>query len=457
MYNGKSKVLVVDDDPRARDTLINVLSSENYITFPAEDGESAIEMVKNNDINLVLLDLMLPDLNGIDVLKSIKELKPALPVIMISGLAQIQDAVQATKHGAYDFLEKSSFDKDKFLTLIRNALEKERMERQITLLKDEILKRYQMIGGASQNMAKVFDLIEKSAPTRASVLITGESGVGKELVARAIHNRSERKDNPFIKINCAAMPDTLLESELFGFEKGAFTDAKAQKKGKLEIADGGTLFLDEVGDMSLSAQAKLLRFLQEGEFERLGSTNTFKVDVRVITATNKNLRQEIQEQRFREDLYYRLNVINIFVPSLRDRKDDIPALADFFIADICEAQGIPQKSLTQDAVEFLQNQQWKGNIRELRNVIERAVILIKNIEINASDLSKVNEDGACEMKQEHKTLRDARDDFERRYILQLLSKHNWNMTKTAEILQIDRAHLYRKLKELNIEENRRKH
>jgi two-component system nitrogen regulation response regulator NtrX len=450
----KSSILVVDDDPRARDTLINILSQANYITVPAEDGETALEMVKNNDLNLVLLDLMLPGINGIEALKKIKEIKPNLPVIMISGLAQIKDAVEAKKIGAYDFLEKSSFDRDKFLTLIRNALEREYLERKVILLKEEVLKRYQMIG-VSQAMSKVFNLVEDAAPKKVSILITGESGVGKELVARAIHNRSDRKDNSFVKINCAAMPDTLLESELFGYEKGAFTDAKTQKKGKLEIADNGTLFLDEIGDMSLPAQAKLLRFLQEGEFERLGSTMTTKVDVRIIAATNKKLEKEISEQKFREDLLYRLNVINIYVPRLRERKEDIPELANYFISEACAEYGVSVKTLTPDAIEFLKNQYWKGNIRELKNVMERVVILIKSSEINSSNLVRVMEIDEKDIRFIEKPLRDARDDFEREYILKLLTRHNWNMTKTAETLQIDRAHLYRKMKELNIEEKQK--
>jgi two-component system nitrogen regulation response regulator NtrX len=448
----KCKVLVVDDDPRARDILINIISQEGYIAFPAEDGHSALEMIKNNGINLVLLDLMLPDMSGIEVLKELKVIKPALPVIMISGLAQIKDAVEATKIGAYDFLEKSSFDKDKFLTIIRNALEKERMEKEIILLKEEILKRYQMIG-ISQAMSKVFDLIEKTAPTKASILITGESGVGKELVARAIHLRSDRKDNSFVKINCAAMPDTLLESELFGYEKGAFTDAKTQKQGKLEVANNGTLFLDEVADMSLPAQAKLLRFLQEGEFERLGSTKTIKVDVRVIAASNKNLDKEIAEKNFRDDLLYRLNVINIYVPPLRERKDDIAELAMYFLKSACEENGVASKLLTKDAVAFLENQYWKGNIRELKNAMERTSILIKTNEINAADLKKVLEITNDDLKIIEKPLRDARDDFEKEYIYKILKRNDWNLTKTAQVLDIDRTHLYRIMKQLGIKDS----
>ncbi len=348
MRNGKKeRILIIDDDERWRDMLADILS-EYYEILQAKDGEEGIAKVKENDLHLVLLDLILPDINGIEVLKEIVKEKPSLPVIMISGYGSIKDAVTATKIGAYDFLEKPS-DREKILLTVRNALEKERMRREIIVLREEVFKKYEMIS-ASKAMAKVFDLIENTAPKKVSVLITGESGVGKELVARAIHNRSDRKDSPFIKINCAAMPDTLLESELFGYEKGAFTDAKTQKKGKLEIADNGTLFLDEIGDMSLPAQAKLLRFLQEGEFERLGSTMTIKVDVRIIAATNKKLEKEISEQKFREDLLYRLNVINIYVPPLRDRKEDIPELANYFIKIACDEYGVLEKIITADAI-----------------------------------------------------------------------------------------------------------
>ncbi|MEO0125152.1 MAG: sigma-54 dependent transcriptional regulator, partial [candidate division WOR-3 bacterium] len=276
-------------------------------------------------------------------------------------------------------------------------------------------------------------------------------GVGKELVARAIHNRSERKDKPFVKINCAAIPEGLIESELFGYEKGAFTDAKMQKKGKLELADGGTLFLDEIGDMSLSTQAKLLRVLEEGEFERLGSIDILKVDVRVIAATNKNLEKEMAGGKFREDLFYRLNVISIHIPPLRERKEDIPVLADYFLSVACEENGIPKKTLASDAIEFLKSQTWKGNCRELKNLIERAAILIRTSEISFKDLIKVMETGyGPKASDVEKSLREARDEFERRYILELLSKYNGNLTKTAEVLKIHRAHLFRLMKRLGI-------
>jgi two-component system, NtrC family, nitrogen regulation response regulator NtrX len=443
------RILVVDDDARARKTLIDLLAGENYSALPAEDGETAIKLIKEDNLNIVLLDLVLPDINGIEVLKQIKKTKPAIPVIIISGFGTIKDAVAATKEGAYDFLEKSNFDKNKFILLIKRAAEKERIEKQVTILREELLKKYQMVG-ISESMHRVFELIEDTAPKKVSILITGESGVGKELVARAIHNRSERRDKPFIKINCAAIPKELIESELFGFEKGAFTDAKEPKKGKLEIANEGTLFFDEIGDMGISAQAKLLRFLQEGEFEHLGSNRTIKVDVRIVAATNKNLEREISENNFREDLFYRLNVVHINIQPLRERLEDIAVLADYFLNTLCDEYGVPKKSLTADAIDFLKHQDWKGNIRELRNAIERSVILIRSIKINSSDLTKVMEIGDTKVKSDSKSLKDAREDFERDYIIKILNKYNWNFSQAAQILDIDRAHLYRKMKQLKI-------
>jgi two-component system nitrogen regulation response regulator NtrX len=446
----KSRILIVDDDPRARDILISILAQENYLVVSAEDGETAIKRVIENDLNLVLLDLMLPGINGIEVLKKIKEIKPTIPVIMISGLAQIKDAVEATKIGAYDFLEKSSFDKDKFLTLIRNALGYERMEREITLLKEEALKKYQMVG-FSEPMQKIFSLIDEISHSDATVLITGESGVGKELVARAIHNKSKRKESSFVKINCAAMPDTLIESELFGYEKGAFTGAVAQKKGKLENAHNGTLFLDEIGDLSLSAQAKLLRFIQEGEFERVGGAQTIKVDVRIITATNKNLKDEIINNNFREDQFYRLNVINIYVPPLRERKEEISALADYFLEKYCDENGVPKKYMTIEAIEFLKSLEWKGNVRELENLIERTSILVKAQEIKPQDLIHITQEKSRPVLPDKKTLKDATDEFQKAFILTILADNDGNKAKTAEVLDIERAHLYRKLKDLGID------
>jgi two-component system, NtrC family, nitrogen regulation response regulator NtrX len=383
----RNRILIIDDEEADRNAIFQILKPENYDVIFAENGLEGIKKVKENDWNCVLLDMVLPDINGLEVLKEIIKLKPSIPVIMLSKFGTIQNAVVATKIGAYDWLEKSG-DKETILITVRNALEKDRLQKEIALLKEEGLKRYQMIG-ISKPIQKIYRFIESIAKTNTNVLITGESGVGKELVARAVHNKSLRQTRPFIKINCAAIPETLIESELFGHEKGAFTDAQAQKKGKLEIAHTGTLFLDEVGDLGIAAQAKLLRFLQEGEFERLGENKTIKVDVRVIAATNKNLLKEIDQKNFREDLYYRLNVLSIYVPPLRERKDDIPILADYFLEKHCAENGISKKRLTPDAVKFLQTLPWKGNIRELENLIARVVIFVKSYEITAKDLTQL--------------------------------------------------------------------
>ncbi len=444
------RVLVVDDDERARQTLTNILTEGHYSVITAEDGMSALKLVQENNLNVVLLDLILPDINGIEVLKRIKKIHPLLPVIIISGFGTVKDAVAATKEGAYDFLEKSNFDKNRLLLLIRRAVEREQIEKEVQLLKEELLRRYQMVG-VSSAMKKIFELIENVGPEKVSVVIVGESGVGKDLVARAIHLRSLRKDQPFYKINCAAIPKELIESELFGYERGAFTDAKTQKKGKLEMADGGTLFLDEIGDLGLPAQAKLLQFIQEGTFQRLGSVKTHKVDVRIIAATNKNLWEEIKEHRFREDLFYRLNVVNVYIPPLRNRPEDVPVLADYFLTTLCEEHGVPKKILTDNAIEFLKNQPWPGNCRELRNLMELAVIMVKNPKINAEDLIRIMEIGEPQVKSKLVTLKQAREEFERDYILKMLARNNWNLKRTAAVLAIDRTHLYRKLRQLKIE------
>lgn len=444
------RILIVEDDERARETYKVILTEDHYSILTAENGATALKLIRENDLNAVLLDLILPDINGIEVLRQIKKEKPRLPVIIVSGYGTIQDAVSATKEGAYDFLEKSKFDKTRFLFLMRRAIEREKMEKEIIQLRTEVLKRYHMVG-VSPQMIKIFEFIENVGPQKVNVLITGENGVGKELVARAIHMHSPRKDKPFVKINCAAIPKELIESELFGYEKGAFTDAKTQKKGKLEIADTGTLFLDEIGDLSFSAQAKLLHFIQDQVFERLGGTKTHKVDVRIITATNKNLVVKIQEHLFREDLFYRLNVVGIYIPPLRNRQEDIPVLADYFLEISCEEHGVPKKTLTENAIEFLKNQYWKGNCRELSNLIERAAIMVKQLELNAEDLIKVKEMDEPTITSKTVSLRQARAEFEREYILKILAKHNWNLSLAAQVLNIDRAHLYRKIKELKIE------
>lgn len=441
---------MIDDDEQDRGKIIPILKSKDYQVIIAENGFDGIAKVKAMDLNLVLLDMVLPDINGIEVLKEIMILRPTLPVIMISKFGTIQNAVVATKIGAYDWLEKSA-DKETILLTVRNALEKDELHREITTLKEEALKKYQMIG-ISEPIKRVFSLVENFANSNATVLIIGESGVGKELIARALHNKSKRSDKPFVKLNCAAIPENLIESELFGYEKGAFTGAATQKKGKLEIANDGTVFLDEVGDLGSSAQAKLLRFLQEEEFERLGGTETIKVDVRIIAATNKNLIMEIESGNFREDLYYRLNVINIYVPPLRERKEDIPVLVDFFLGKHYESNGIPKKTISPEANEFLMNLPWKGNIRELVNVIERATLLIKSPVIEPNDLTRIMESGINHNKFKNKKLKEVIKQCEKEFILNVLADNNWNKTKTAEILEINVTQLYRKLKDLGIEQ-----
>ena len=473
----KEKILIIENDEKTRAFLTDFLISRDYEVIHARNSEEGMKTITENEFNLILLDQSLPEMNSIEVLKRIVELKPSLQIIMVSENGKIEDTSRAIEIGVFDWLRKPLNHEELILT-IRNGLEKQKLQQEINVLKEdsaylkqvllsqykkEIIalkeeneKKYRMVG-VSGTIKKIFEIIEEVAKPNASILILGESGVGKELVARMIHNKSKRKDGPFIKINCAAIPETLIESELFGYEKGAFTDAREQKKGKLEIADKGFLFLDEVGDMNLSAQAKLLRFLQDDEFERLGSTQTIKVDVRVVAATNKKLEREIAEKRFREDLFYRLNVINIYIPPLRERKDDIPAMADYFLTVIGEEQGVPKKSLTPDAIEFLKNQTWRGNGRELRNVMERAVIMIKSQEINSNDVMKIQESEekkftnlVDDIKIKKKTLKQATEEFQKEFILKALAEHSWNKTKTAEDLNIERAYFHRKLKDLGI-------
>jgi two-component system nitrogen regulation response regulator NtrX len=443
------RILIVDDEERAREILADHLEPAGYEIVQASDGEQALVRVKDDDLNLMLLDLMLPDISGLDVLKETVRLKPALPIIMISGQGTIETAVQATKLGAYDFLVKP-VERERILLAVRNALERDQMRREVALLKEEALRKYQMVG-VSEPMQKIMRLIEEIASSRVPVLVTGESGGGKELVARAIHLRGDRKDRPFVKLNCAAIVETLVESELFGHEKGAFTGALTQKRGKLELAHNGTLFLDEVGDLSVSSQAKLLRFLQEAEFERVGGTAVLKVDVRIISATNKDLNEEIRQKRFRDDLFYRLNVIHIHVPPLRERKDDIPALADHFLEKQCEENGVPKKTLTPQAIEFLRGLSWeRNNIRELENLIKRASILVKSLEIAPRDLSDMMETSDKTMRVEKRTLKEATNEFQREHIRRLLAENDGDKSRTAKELDIERAHLYRKMKDLGL-------
>ncbi len=367
------KILVIDDERSIRNTLKEILGFEGYSVEVAENGILGLEIVKNADFDIILCDIKMPEMDGIEVLGKILEIKPETTVVMISGHGNIDTAVEAIKKGAFDFIVKP-LDLNRLLITIRNAGDKSLLVKETIVLKQKIFKQYEIIG-ESTLIKKVLEMTDRVAPTDAKVLITGANGTGKELVARRLHQLSARAEAPFIEVNCAAIPSELIESELFGHEKGAFTSAIRQRKGKFEQADGGTLFLDEIGDMSYSAQSKVLRALQENIITRVGSDTAIKVNVRVIAATNKDLAEEIKNGNFREDLYHRLSVILINVPSLESRKEDIPLLASYFIEQICSEYGQPPKDIEPEAIAELQSHQWTGNIREFRNVIERLIIL----------------------------------------------------------------------------------
>ncbi len=371
-----AKIIIIEDELSIRNVLKNILSGEdkNYKIDEAENGEIGINLLFSKKYDLVLCDIKMPKMDGLDVLKKSKELDYDVPFIMISGHGDLDTAVECIKNGAYDYISKPP-DLNRLLTAVRNGLNISNLENTNKILKSKIKTFSHKMIGESQSISDVKEIINKIAPTNSRVLITGENGTGKELVARSIHENSNRKKIPMIEVNCAAIPNELIESELFGHEKGSFTSAHKQKKGKFEIADEGTIFLDEIGDMSLSAQSKVLRALQENKITRVGGEKSINVDVRVIAATNKDLIKEIQEGRFREDLYHRLSVIKIKVPPLRERKIDIPILTKYFIETICKEQGINTKIIDEDAIIFLQEKDWTGNIRELRNVIERLIIL----------------------------------------------------------------------------------
>lgn len=365
-------ILVIDDERPIRNSLKEILEFENYTVDVAENGAEGVELFKKGGFDLVFSDIKMPEMDGIEVLHAIVE-ESDVPVIMISGHANVDIAVSAIKSGAFDFIEKP-LDLNRILITVKNALDKGTLVKETKSLKRKISSKYEIVG-TSPELGKVKSMIEKIAPTDARVLITGPNGSGKELVARAIHDQSPRAKEPFIEVNCAAIPSELIESELFGHEKGAFTSAHKQRKGKFEQAEGGTIFLDEIGDMSLSAQAKVLRALQENKISRVGSDKDISVNVRVLAATNKNLQEEIQEKNFREDLYHRLSVILVEVPALNQRRSDIPELAEHFIEQVCEQMGYPKKTIDKDAISVLEKYNWTGNIRELRNVIERLIIL----------------------------------------------------------------------------------
>ena len=380
-----SKILIIEDEAAIRRVLVKILSEENdsYKVEEAEDGLQGIEKVKNEDYDLILCDIKMPKMDGVEVLEAVKKIKPEIPMVMISGHGDLETAINTMRLGAFDYISKPP-DLNRLLNTVRNALDKKQLVVENKILKKKVSKNYEMIGN-SEAINHIKTMIEKVAPTDARVLITGPNGTGKELVAHQLHERSERSSAPIIEVNCAAIPSELIESELFGHVKGAFTSAVKDRAGKFEAADGGTIFLDEIGDMSLSAQAKVLRALQENLIQRVGADKDIKVNVRVVAATNKDLKKEIEEGRFREDLYHRLAVILIKVPALNDRRDDIPELIEHFATKIASEQGTSPKPFSKSAIKLLQEYDWTGNIRELRNVVERLIILGGN-EISEQDV-----------------------------------------------------------------------
>ncbi len=452
-------ILVVDDEESIRLSLEGILLDEGFRALFASNGEDAIRMVQEEDPDLILLDIWMPGIDGMETLARIKESRPNQPVIMMSGHGTIETAVKATRLGAYDFIEKP-LSLEKILLSIQNAMKVGHLMAENQALKAKINKEHEMIG-ESRPIMQLKKQIDIAAPSNGWVLITGENGTGKELVARAIHHQSTRSKQTFVEVNCAAIPEELIESELFGHEKGAFTGATTARKGKFDQANNGTLFLDEIGDMSLKTQAKILRILQERKFERVGGNRTIEVDVRVIAATNKNLESEIREGSFREDLYFRLNVLPFHVPPLRERKEDIQRLASHFLNYFCSQESRDIKSMSANALQALAQYNWPGNIRELKNLIERMVIMtpeqlieydhlpasIRNVtgnnhaEISLGDISVTS-------------YRDAKELFEKQFLRQKLEENSWNISRTAEEIGLERSNLHRKIKAYGLEANR---
>ena len=443
-------VLIVDDEAAIRESLRGVLEDEGYHVSESESGEAALELLRKKVVDVVLLDIWLPGMDGLQTLEKIRELDDAPEVIIISGHGTIETAVRATKLGAFDFLEKP-LSVDKTLILVKNALDAHKLRSENRELKKQVMRKSEIVGDSIPVKA-LRQQIQLMAPTNGRVLIFGESGTGKELVARAIHAQSLRRDQMFVEINCAAIPEDLIESELFGHRQGSFPGARADKEGKFQRADGGTLFMDEVGDMSLKTQSKVLHTLDEQRFTAVGSDEAVTVDVRVIASTNKDLEEEISRGNFREDLFYRLNVIPFSVPPLRERKEDIPLLARYFLHDLAAHYGRGPREITDDAVETLMRYSWPGNVRELRNVIERIVIM--NPTATRFDRKHlpplVYRDGSRRSGTEFMTLHQARAAYERDYILKKLDDNHGNISRTAEVLGLERSHLYRKMKTLGI-------
>ena len=453
----REDLLIVDDEPNIRSSLEGILRDEGYRVSSVGSAEEALNVVHRSTPDLILLDIMYPGarMDGIAALERMRKSLPELAVVMISGQGSIETAVKATKLGAYDFIEKP-LDLERVVLVVRHALDQARLEKENRQLRQTLQKRYEIVG-ESHAMESIQQMVRSVAPTNGRVLIRGESGTGKELVARSIHQQSLRREKPFVEVNCAAIPEDLIESELFGHEKGSFTGATSKRRGKFEMADGGTIFLDEVGDMSLRTQAKVLRVLEEQRFERVGGTESLEVDVRVLAASNKDLVQAIAEGKFREDLYYRLNVVPISVPPLRERKDDPPLLVNHFLREFSKEYGKREKVMSEEAMKVLAAYHWPGNVRELKNLIERLIIMVPSDKIEISDVEFLLEPSASvstgvvtEGPLSEDSLREAVDQFEKAFILERLGENSWNISRTAEKLGIERSNLHRKLKALGI-------
>jgi two-component system nitrogen regulation response regulator NtrX len=454
-----SRVLIVDDEPGVRSSLTGVLRDEGYDVESAESGEACLDKAVRRAFDVIVLDIWLPGMDGLATLTRLRERQVDAQVVVISGHGNIESAVRAIKMGAFDFVEKP-LSLEKTVLVVRNAIRQRHLEAENRDLRARVDRRLTMVGD-SYAMSQLREQVAMAAPTNGRVLVFGENGTGKELVARSIHGLSKRHTGPFIEVNCAAIPEELIESELFGHVRGAFTGAVTDRRGKFEVADGGTIFLDEIGDMSLKTQAKVLRVLQEQVVEPVGSTQRTQVDVRVIAATNKDLPVAIKAGQFREDLYFRLNVIPIFVPPLRTRQGDIPLLAEYFMAGFAHEYGRRPKAFEEGALDLLQRYSWPGNVRELRNLIERLVIMVPGDRIGTADLAFLGRDPSDTGEtapadiEPVLPLHEARDRFERDYILRALAQQNGNMSRTAEVLGVERSNLYRKMRAFGIAPGKR--
>ena len=447
------KILIVDDETAHCQMLEAVLKAEKYATQRAQDGQSAIEAVKERFYDLILMDIRMNRVGGIEALKKIKEISPDIPILMMTAYASVDTAVQAMRSGAYDYLTKP-LDIDELKILVAKALRHHQLEKENIFLKEQLGSRFDFsnIIGRSRTMKELLETVAMVAPSEATVLILGESGTGKELIANAIHQNSPRSSHPFIKVNCAALPETLLESELFGHEKGAFTGAVSRRQGRFHLARKGSILLDEIAEMSMATQSKILRVLQEREFEPIGSPETVKVDTRIITATNKNLQGEVKAKRFREDLYYRINVVNLTVPSLRERRDDIPLLVDFFLKRYAKKNHRNLKGFTPKAMDLLMRYDWPGNIRELENVVERSVIMMRGDFITPDEFPGVLKSLDPEYEQISAEMLSGKSlkEMEKAMIMRTLQETDGNRTRAAEILGISRRTLQLKLKEYGV-------